>query len=1140
MKRLLPTLAALSALIQTAFAVDLTENAWLDYQVVKINKESPSAAMKVFGKASDAEKPVSIADVDKIHEGDRYKLLNGQWKFFFADTPKEVKKEFFAENFDDSKWKFIKVPNSWQSEGYDTIFYNNTTLEFMYDKKGNMLPDFVNGPSMFKRNVYAPVVKKFYIPEGHKQSGIYRRTFTVPADWKGENVFIRFDGVRTGFRFFVNGKFIGYSEDSFTPAEFNITDYIKRGAENTLAVQVYKYSTGAYNEMQDMPHVMGIIRDVFLLARPDVYVKDYHAPAELSADLDSATIDLTITLRNLSDKPQNGVDVEAYLLDEDGKIFRKSFWSAPLLEESANVKPRSLAEINKKIDVSGFKLWSPDKPNFYTLCIKLSKDGKELETVRADFGFRKFKIVNRHLELNNKKMLIKGVNRHDWSPKTGKAVSFDEMKQDVELMKRANVNFVRASHYPNDDRFYMLCNRYGLAVLDENNHEQHAFLRNPAINLPNHVPQMVDRAENMVFRDRNIPSIMIFSVGNESSLLYTLGHKATEQVVRKNSPQHYFMSHGETYDIINGAPNGTSDFVTPMYRDITQMERYLEMETQKPFFHAEYAHAMGNSIGNLEGMWKFLRKHEGTNGGFIWDWVDQSFYLPCENDKTKKYLSDGRDWNTIPTQQNFCCNGIIFADRTVSAKYFEVQKVYQPFFIEQLGKCPLKITITNDLISSDLDEYTPEVSVARNGRVVAKKTLRPMSLEAGKTKTFEIELPEFDASEAGEYFYTLAFKYSHKLPYAEKGEVAAQQQFFLKKVADKEYAARGEISVSEPAAKVVVKAGKAEIVFNAVRNAEFVSYKFDGKDVIVSPVVFDFKGAGTDNQRRIFANEIRRYKLDKLVNVDSSLRIQKLGENGKVDAVRITCENVLNNGADAGFKTSFVYTILPDGSMQVSSQLVKLNKMPRYLMVARFGLRMGVNKKFDSVEYFGKGPFANYIDRAAAANVGLYSSKVADWFEPFTYTQDTGNREQVRWLALSDGKQGVLFSAQTPLAMAVLPNTQEEIANAKHPYLLPESSATDLRISAKVPGLGNASCGLPARDEFRIDFKGSLEWKFNIRPVENMADVEKMGAELFPKKFDFSFKHFDKNQKFDLKKFDSILNSADKPAKKGIGEGSAY
>ncbi len=1103
---------------------------WEDVSVFRVNKEPPSAFMLTYPKLEDAARAFSVSDIENIHSSDSYRLLNGDWKFFWADDhTKDVKPEFFSKDFDDSSWNTIPVPCSWQNAGYDTIFYNNITMEFMYGKDGVMKPEFAEGKSKFKRTDYAPIVWNPYIPEGHRQAGIYRRNFVVPADWSGKEVFIKFCGVRTGFRLFVNGEFVGYSEDSFTPAEFDITKYIRRGEENSVAVEVYKFSSGgAYCEMQDMPHMMGIIRDVVLVARPKVYVQDYFAPVSFSGDMKEAKIDFSVQLRNLGEAESKGCRLSAWLFNPDGSVFS----GEPLFEcKVGDIASGASLAIKKEVEVEGFKLWSPDKPNLYTLCFKLEdKNGKVLEAVRADFAFRKFKIVGRHLELNDKPMLIKGVNRHDWSPDKGKALDFHWMLKDVELMKLANINFVRTSHYPNDDRFYMLCNRVGLAVLDENNHEMHAFIRNPALHLPLHIPPAVDRAKNMVMRDRNVPCVLIFSVGNESALFYTNGHKAVEKVVRTFAPQHYFMSHAETYDIVNGRTNGTSDFVTPMYRDITQMNRYLEMENEtKPFFFPEYTHGMGNSIGNLYGIWKMLRSNEALNGGFIWDWVDQSVYLPREDGKPGMYLSDGRDWKTVPSAGNFCANGIIFADRTYSAKYFEVQKVYCDIQMEQIADSPFEINIRNEFIDTDLSEFTPRVKVERDGRVITDATFPDLQLAPGKSRAVKIVLPPFDASLPGEYFYTVEFLRKSAAPFSKRASIAASAQFFIKKVAAEKIPAKGgRVEFSQDANTVKVFASEAELVFDKA-GAELISYSLKGQKVINSPVVFDIDSAWIDNHK-FMAAYMRNKGLDSLKCVDSSLEVDKTPAGN----VQVICKKMLAAPNGQGFATKFVYTITPSGAFNVSAQAVKLNKTEKRAYLPRVGLRMSVAKDFDNVEFFGKGPFANYIDRGSSAFVGVYKSKVLDWFEPFTKTQDTGNREQVRWLALTDAKgRGILISAsERPLPMALLPWTQAQIRAAKHPYLLPESSASDLRISSVVCGLGNASCGLKPRDQFCNFFKGSTEWSFDVIPISAGADFGALHNTVSLEAF--KHEHFDKNLSKPeyIKKSGGIAPKKAKPEKK--------
>lgn len=1085
-----------------AIAAEEPAEPWNDFTVTRINKEPPSAFAITFPKFKDAIKPIGINDIENINSGDSYLLLNGDWKFLFADSRKDVKREFFDKNFDDTSWDTIDVPCSWQNRGYDNIFYTNITMQYMYppdakDFQKDLLPEFRHtGPG---RADFAPIALRPYIPEGHRQAGIYRRTFTIPADWDGKRVYMKFCGVRTGFKLFVNGKFVGYSEDSFTPAEFDVTDFVERGQSNTVAVEVYKYTTGSYYEMQDMPHMMGIIRDVVLIARPQTHIRDYHAVADLSDDLKEAGIDFTVQLRNMSDAPAKDLKLSAWLVNPDGSLFDED----PLFETDIDSIPaHSTFDVKEKSDIEGFKLWSPDKPNYYALCFKLEdSDGRELETLRADFAFRKFKIVGKHLEMNNVPLLIKGVNHHDWSPDKGKAVDFHYLKRDLELMKLDNINFVRTSHYPKDDRFYMLCTRYGLGVLDENNHEMHHFIDHPAMNLPQHVPQGVDRMTNMVVRDRNIPCVFIFSVGNESAKFYTLGHKAHEKVVRTLAPDRYFFSHAEVYDIVGGKANSTSDFFTPMYRGTENMQRYLDLPNEtKPFFFAEYAHGMGNAIGNLKGKWEMIRSHESLNGGFIWDWVDQTVWLPRPDKPEEKFLSDGRDWGTSPTQENFCANGIIFADRTYSAKYFEVRQVYADIRIDSADiENPFILKLSNEFISTNLDEFTPRIRVERDGETVALKTLPRISLAPGKSMLYEVKLPEFEDYKIGEYFYILEFLRSSGTDFAPRESVAASNQFSFKNVDSDKWNFAGDddenskISVSDSDGTLKIKAGRAELVFDK-KSAELASYSVAGTPIIDAPISFDIESAWIDNFRKWMGPQFKNRGFDNLSSVKSDVKWES-----KDDRLEVSCKNTLAaNGKDI-FDNTFNYTIYPNGAVVVSATCKKCKGISEEIPVPRIGLKMGINTKFDNVEFLGRGPFANYCDRYTAAFVGKYKSKVSDWMENFTYTQDTGNREDVRWLSLRNSAgDGIIFSAQPkPLPMAVLPNSQKEMSAAKHPHNLPKSKHTELRIAWKVCGVGNASCGLPPKTQHKPNFKDSVSWRFLFAPLKAQESPANIGRLLF-------------------------------------------
>ena len=1071
----------------SAFSQGYVPDAWNRTNVFRINKEPAASFMLTYPSLRAAAAPIGIDDVENIYAGDSYKSLNGDWKFFFAQRPSMVKPEFFARDFDDSSWDTIDVPNSWQARGYDTIFYNNTDMEFMYDRQGNQYEEFKN------RNAFRDNYKPF-IPEEHRQKAVYRREFTLPSDWNGKEIFVKFCGVRSGFNLYVNGKFVGYSEDSFTPAEFNITKFLRRGRTNSMAVEVFKYTTGSYFEMQDMPHMVGIIRDVVLIARPQLHVRDFYAPAKLSDDLKSADIDFCVELKNDSPETVSGAKLSAFLYSADGSLekvlFAKELGAIPAGKTQT---VRADAKFSDSI-----KLWSPDSPNLYALVIRLQDaDGKTLEAVRSDFAFRKFEARGNRLFFNNTPFLIKGSNRHDWSPDKGKAADFKWLKKDAELMKRANINFVRTSHYPNDDKFYMLCSRYGIAVLDECNNETHAFIKAPFIDSDEYLPPLVDRMTNMVMRDRNVPCVMIYSFGNESAYYRTKAHAAMEKAARRLDPTRAYHSEAESHDIKDGRANGTMDFFSPMYGGVDKMGAYLRLENEtRPFFFCEYAHAMGNAVGNLKGKWDMIRSNRGNglNGGFIWDWVDQALYLPRPEDPSKTYLSDGRDWGTKPTRGNFSCNGIILADRSFTAKYGEVQRIYQDIQISPAEGDAAAVKISNEFVSTNLDQFTPRVEVERDGEVIAEKTLDTIPLAPGESKTVRLDLPEFPMNDAGEYFYTLKFFRNAGAAFAPKGSVAARAQLPIAHVSHyperKNLKGLAPASFSQDAKYITVKAGGVEAKFSR-DDANLASYRIGGTTVLTG-AQFDIDSALIDNFCGRVKKEFDETGFNSASAGEKSVSVEKDGVNVKVVCRQtlfanppVSAKNPFEKKRPA-LENTFIYTIAPDGSMDVCAQSKKINGAAEKIQFPRLGLRFAVAKQFDNVSYFGRGPLANYSDRCHSADVGLYRSKVADWLENFTRPQDTGNREEVRWLSLTDDKGvGVkVESTNGNLPMSVLPYTQQELKSAAHIYQLPPSKGADLRVAWKTCGLGNAACGPNTRPQFNTFFKNSANWRFAISPLK--------------------------------------------------------
>ncbi|MBR4598137.1 MAG: DUF4981 domain-containing protein [Opitutales bacterium] len=1101
MKKLLALLASIAA--ATFVFADLkgsnpTDSAFVfeDIETFKINKEEPRAFFISYPDFASASKKIGIEELGNIYETPNYMLLNGGWKFLFLNSADGLKPEYVAANFDDSKWDNMEVPNSWQCGGYDRIFYANVPAEFQFNMDGSRKKGYEDsGADNPSESILNPT-----IPPDHRQAAVYRRNFALPKNWHGGEIFLRFNGVRTGFKVYVNGKFAGYSEDSFTPAEFDISSLLKEG-ENSVSLIVYKYSTGGFFEMQDMPHLSGIIRDAMLIRRPKVHLRDYFSPAKISEDLKSAEIDFEACVRNLSGESAKNFSIRAEIFDENSKPL-----SSFLIDEKLpEIKAGSEVKFSKKIRVKDFKLWSPDKPNLYAILISVcGESGEVLETVRADYAFKKFEVRGTGIFLNGKNVLFKGVNRHDWSPDKGKACPFKWMKRDAEMMKQININAVRTSHYPSDDLFYMLCARYGLMVLDECNQEQHGWRNTAPLDFDKFIPASVDRMRNMVLRDRNVPSVVIFSLGNESAGRVVKGHGEMAKVVRELSPLHYVHSEAECGEKLAGRDNGFSDFASPMYGGVDRMNGYLRNQNKKyPFFFCEYAHAMGNSIGNLKGKWDLIRENQDClHGGFIWDWVDQSLLLPRENDPSKLYFSDGRDWNTKPSAGNFCLNGIVFADRSHSAKFYEVGRVYQDIQVSRPDESrPNFVKISNEFYETNLNEFDAILEVRANGKTVFERQLPPIDLPAGKSAELELDIPEF--KENAEYFYALEFRRRAPALFADAGQVVSRTQFFLKDTRTfSELKARGRgVSVSKKDGGLVVSAGSFVYVFGE-KSARLESLRCGFKPMIVSPLDFDISSAFIDNERGgEVAREFRSRNLDRLKTVNPSLSFEKL----KGGALRVFCKKILANAMGEGFLFETVYTILPDATMQVCASARKINSTPENLKVPRIGVKIGLYRELENVEYYGRGWFANYEDRKEAADVGLYKSNVADFFEAFPRPQDTGNREEVRFMKIfsKDGFGVQIIAEKNPLPMAILPYTQEELASAKHPHNLPEPSQNELRIAWRVRGLGNNSCGPTTRPQFKPSFKGKVCWSFILKPL--LPNSKNISADCaFPKPLSYS------------------------------------
>jgi beta-galactosidase len=581
-----------------------------------------------------------------------YKLLSGKWKFHWVKNFAGVPKDFHKVDYDVSDWKHIPVPSMWQLQGYGIPRYLNTRYAFKADPP--------------------------HVPTDYNPIGLYRTEFTVPADWERRQVFLHFEGVDSAFYLWINGQEVGYSQGSMTPAEFRITPYLRPG-ENILAAQVIRWSDGSYLECQDMWRLSGIFRDVYLFSTPTVHLRDFFVRSYLDGQNRDAVLSVVAMLHNYSHKPAGAHSVDVTLLDGKGNPVGKS----PLMSDRiASISGSSDGTIEIRMNVSNPLKWSAEAPNLYVVMLEL-KDatGKIIEVERCNFGFRKVELTNGQLQVNGRSILIKGVNRHEFDPDRGRAVTYERMVQDIELLKRNNINAVRTSHYPDNPKWYDLCDRYGIYLIDEANIESHGIGYDPAKTLGNKPEWQLahmDRTISMVERDKNHPSIIIWSLGNEAG--DGINFEATSAWIHQRDPSRP-VHYERAMDYRNHTARPHTDIVCPMYAGIGWLQQYAKTGQDRPLILCEYAHAMGNSVGNLQDYWDTIEAYAHLQGGFIWDWVDQGLRKSAKRTpdgaESADYWAYGGDFGDQPTDGNFCCNGIVQPDRKPNPSLYEVKKVYQ-------------------------------------------------------------------------------------------------------------------------------------------------------------------------------------------------------------------------------------------------------------------------------------------------------------------------------------------------------------------------------------------------------------------------------------------------------------------------------
>jgi beta-galactosidase len=1023
-------------------------NDWENPAVVGINKGAPHCSL------------IPYPDERMALENNRllspyFQSLDGYWKFNWVESPDDRPMDFYEPGFDDSDWKQIAVPSNWEFQGYG-------------------VPIYVNIPYEWTRTPNPPE-----IPHDYNPVGSYRQHFNIPETWNDKQVIIHFDGVKSAFYLWINGKKVGYSQDSKTPAEFNITDYIKPGT-NLLAVEVYRWSDGSYLECQDMWRISGIERDVYLYAQPAVHISDYFAHAGLMNDHTDGDFKLNVNIFNSRGGRARNITVRAKLLTSDGKSTLASF------SEELNLNNQENRQIQFEKVVINPKKWTAETPNLYTLVLSVyNNDGICEESVSCKVGFRTSEIRNGQLLVNGVPVMIKGVNRHEHDPVTIHVMTEEMMMKDIRLMKQFNINTVRTCHYPNLARWYELCDEYGLYVIDEANIESHGMGYDPDRTLgndPRFMTAHLARVEAMLERDKNHPCVIIWSMGNEAG--DGVNFDTCYNWLKQRDPSR--PVHYERAEL-----GRNTDIYCPMYPDVEYLAEYASKPQARPLIMCEYAHAMGNSTGNLQEYWDVIESHPQLQGGSIWDWVDQG--IQQVDRKGRIYYAYGGDFGPpgTPSDSNFCINGLVLPDRTPHPGLYEVKKVYQYIGIKAADDSFKKILVKNkhDFISTDnLDIHWQLVG---DDKIIDSGIIEKPEIAPKGEKTFELGLPDVVPLPGVEYFLNFSVTTRVTSGLVPEGHEVASEQIQLpwktaiKPVKDKAFL---EPVWSKDRKMLTVSGADFYVIFDTLTGM-MTSLEYDGRQFLARGPEPDFWRAPTDND---FGNGMPKrcsiWKDASAVRMVKSFKVKRPAK-GQID---INVDYLLGKSL---IPCSVTYSIFGTADIIISTEIepgaAELPELPR------FGMNMRVPAEFSNVKWYGRGPFENYWDRHTAALVGIYEKKVDEMGFPYLRPQETGTRTDIRWISVTneDGT-GLLISGLPLISVSALPYTTSQLDYTdnkfRHTVDLVPNDFIDLNIDYRQTGVGgNDSWGARPLLKYTLSSQ-KYQYSFRIRPISQNNDPMKI------------------------------------------------
>ncbi len=995
---------------------------WKDPAIVNLNKEKPRSH---FIPYQDIE---SALTADRSLSN-RFKLLNGKWKFNYVTSPDKATIDI--AKIKPETWKDIKVPGNWELQGYGYPIYVNIKYPFL------------------------PVAPP-HIPEANP-IGIYYRKFEINPDWYDKSIFIGLGGVKSAFDLWINGMYVGYSEDSKTTTEFNISDFITKGT-NSITIKVYRWSDASYLEDQDMWDISGIERDVYLTVRPKVFIRDIDVLSDLDATYSNGLLDVKLKIDHAGNSILKKAKINVKLYDQSSKMIFEE-------DKFVTFKRNNESSFSFKKTIKNIKKWTAETPNLYKLIVTLYDEKEQLlEAIPVSVGFRKIEIKNSQLLVNGVAVIIRGVNRHDHDPLTGKYITRDRMIRDIELLKQFNINAVRTAHYPNDPLWYELCDKYGIYLVCEANIESHGMgygEKSLAKDIRWLAPHM-DRTRNMYEIYKNFPSIITWSLGNEAGAGVNFNYTFDWLKGKDSSRPVQYERVTKYLDTTFGLKDYTTDIMCPMYPYLEEIIGYCENKPEMPLILCEYVHAMGNSVGELVDHWDLVEKYDVFQGGFIWDWVDQGLIKKDANGTA--YYAYGGDFGPkdVLSDKNFLINGLVDPAQNPHPHLQEVKKIYQQIEVKDVDVANGKIEIINKYDFINLSKFVGKYRILSNGEEVFTGVISDLDIKARSADITQIEMPDLKKYKHSELILDISFITKKKSDIVPQGHELAWTQILMNtdEVINKPPRLKRTTGFifSKTASAVEVSTQQSSIIFNN-KTGLIDSYSYLGKPVLDS-VCPNFWRAPTDNDKVSPNGNVvwekaglsaLDYKAIKIETTDSLITSHTIASRS--DGIKI-------------FDINISYRIFENGALDIRTKVTPTDSISS---MAKVGLQMRLPKSYKVVSWYGNGPHETYIDRKESGRVGVYNTTVDAMFEQYIRPQDYGNRTDIRWVEIANGKSGIKFSGTSTLMnFSAHHFSDKEIDRAQHTNELKRSNATIFNFDYLVNGVGTAACGPPNMEKYVV------------------------------------------------------------------------